>query len=145
MAEWTKTQLLGTELEIVSDQDLTTLLAAIHASVRVIRSSLDDGAHTLWVELDVPAMMDLDDTIQTYVGLIESLPSEPRAVWNAASDRCLNTGVQAGVEPHAYPIKLSSESMRRASRIHLRHQFTVYAAHEEAPLGNARMGARSDE
>jgi hypothetical protein len=55
MAEWTKTQLLGTELEIVSDQDLTTLLAAIHASVRVIRSSLDDGAHTLWVELDVPA------------------------------------------------------------------------------------------
>jgi hypothetical protein len=134
MAGWTKTQLLGTELEIVSDQDLTTLLAAIHASVRVIRSSIDDGAHTLWVELNVPAELDLDDTIQRYVDLIESLPSEPRAAWNAALDRCLNTGVQAGVEPHAYPLELSVESMARAARVHARHQFTVYAAHQEPSL-----------
>jgi hypothetical protein len=116
---------------------LHTLLAAIRANVEVVRDSLDEGLHTLWVELNLPAELDLDDTIQRYVDLIESLPSEPRATWNAALDRCLNTGVQAGRRGAPRPLELSVESMARAARVHARHQFTVYAAHQEPSLVSA--------
>lgn len=133
MALWTETQLLGTELEIVSDHDLTGLLDAIRGHVAVIRGSRDDGRHTLWVERIDWARTGLNDVVCGYVELIESLPARPRALWDGALDRCLNTGIQAGVTPNAYPVNLSAETMARASRIGARHQFTVYAAHSEPP------------
>jgi hypothetical protein len=121
------TQRLGTELEVVSDVDLTPLLECLRLHVCVIRNSVDDGRYTLWCEL-VPTEADLDDAVQRYVGLVEALPADVRAVWDASVDRCLNTGIAAGWRPNAYPIQLSAHSISRAARISVRHQFTVYAA-----------------
>ncbi len=126
-----ETQRLGTELEVVSEVDLTPLLECLRSHVSVIRNSADDGRHTLWCEL-VPTEADLDDAVQRYVGLVEALPADVRAVWDASVDRCLNTGIQAGWKPSAYPVQLSADSISRAARISVRHQFTVYAADEKA-------------
>lgn len=128
---WNETQRLGTELEVVSEVDLTPLLECLRSHVSVIRNSADDGRHTLWCEL-VPTEADLDDAVQRYVGLVEALPADVRAVWDASVDRCLNTGIQAGWKPSAYPVQLSADSISRAARISVRHQFTVYAADEKA-------------
>ncbi len=125
---WNETRTLGTELEIVSNGDLTPLLEHLESHVAVIRNSIDDGRHTLWLELD-PTEGDVDDAVQRYVRLLEDLPAHLREIWDASSDRCLNTGIQAGWTPHAHPVRLSADSISRAARISIRHQFTVYAAH----------------
>src|SRR5689334_22212771 len=125
---WDETQRLGTELEVVSDDDLTPLLEHLQSHVAVIRNSVDDGRHTLWLELE-PTEIDLDDAVQRYAALVEALPAHLRALWDASLDRCLNTGIQSGWTPHAYAVRFSAESISRAARVALRHQSTVYAAH----------------
>jgi hypothetical protein len=127
---WSETRRLGTELEIVADFDLTPILEQLRSYVAVLRNSVDDGLHTLWLELD-PTESDLDDAVRRYVAMIEALPSGERSLWDKSVDRCLNTGIQAGVKPHAYAIRLSADSIVQAARISVRHQFTVYAAHDE--------------
>lgn len=122
-----ETQRLGTELEVVCDVDLTPLLECLGSHVCVIRNSADDGRYTLWCQL-VPTEADLDDAVRRYAALVEGLPVNVRAVWDASVDRCLNTGIQAGSRPHAYLVQLSADSISRAARICVRHQFTVYAA-----------------
>ena len=129
---WNGTCRLGTELEVVADFDLTPLLSHIGSRVAVLRNSVDDGRHTLWLELD-PGETDLDDAVQRYVAMIEAMPSDLRSLWDASVDRCLNTGIQSGWRPHAYPIRLSAESIAQAARISIRHQFTVYAADAAGP------------
>ncbi len=125
---WNETKTLGTELEVVADVDLTPLLEHFQPHVAVVRNSVDDGRHTLWLEL-VPTEGDVDDAVQRYVRLVESLPVHLRSRWDASIDRSLNTGIQAGWTPHAQAVRLSADSISRAARISIRHQFTVYAAH----------------
>jgi hypothetical protein len=127
MARIGATSRLGTELEIVADFDLTPLLERLQPHVEVLRNSVDDGRHTLWVELE-PTESDIDDAVERYVGMIEALSPPLRALWDTSTDRCLNTGVQAGWTPHAFPVRLSAGSIARAARISVRHQFTIYAA-----------------
>lgn len=130
---WNETRRLGTELEVVSESDLTPLLKHLEPWVAVLRNSVDDGRHTLWLEL-APTEADLDDAVQRYVAMLEALPVDLRTLWNTSADRCLNTGIQAGWTPHAYPIRLSAESISQAARIGVRHQFTVYAANARDEL-----------
>src|SRR5687767_9856459 len=102
-------QLLGTELEIVADFDLTPLLEALRGDVEIIRNSVDDGRHTLWLELTA-ATSGVDDAVGQYVVLIEALPAHLRVLWDTSADRCLNTGVQSGLRPHAFPVCLAVDS-----------------------------------
>ena len=135
--DWTTAQLLATELEVAADFDLQPLLDHLRAEVSVVRNSVDDGQHVLWVELnDHPP--DVNAAVHRYVDLIEALPTHLRDLWRTASDRCLNTGVQSGVSPHALSVQLSVDAMARASRLALRHTVTVYATapEPEAPTGD---------
>jgi hypothetical protein len=127
-----ETSLLGTELEVVADFDLTPLLEELQNEVVVLRNSVDDGRHTLWLELD-SGEEDVDDAVRLWTGMIEALPVHLRSLWDTSTDRCLNTGIQAGRHPHAYAVGLSAESAAQASRLALRHQFTVYAAVTDSP------------
>ncbi len=122
-----ETARLGTELEVVADFDLTPLLEQLGAQVAVLRSSVDAGRHTLWLELD-PTETDLDDAVRRYATMIEALPEDVRHLWNTSLDRCLNTGIQAGRSPNGFALELSSASMCLETGISTRHQFTIYSA-----------------
>ncbi|HTA21195.1 MAG TPA: hypothetical protein VK989_18010 [Polyangia bacterium] len=122
-----ETARLGTELEVVAHFDLTPLLEQFGARVAVLRSSVDAGRHTLWLELD-PTETDLDDAVRRYAAMIEALPEDVRRLWDTSLDRCLNTGIQAGRGPNGFALALSSASMSLEAAISTRHQFTVYPA-----------------
>ncbi len=121
-----ETARLGTELEVVSDFELTPLLEHLGSRVAVLRNSVDSGRHTLWLELD-PGEKDLDDAVRRYAGMIEALPQQVRQLWNTSLDRCLNTGIQGGRSPHAFALELSPALMALEAAISTRHKFTVYA------------------
>ncbi|MBK8252362.1 MAG: hypothetical protein IPK82_06800 [Polyangiaceae bacterium] len=118
--------LLGTELEVVAEVDLQPLLESFQHQVAVIRNSLDEGRYTLWVEL-TQTDGTVEDAVRQYTALVKALPPSARTLWDSAIDRCLNTGVQAGYAPHAFPVGLSTNAMALAVRASLRHVFTIYA------------------
>ena len=109
-----------------ADFDLTPLLEQLGSGVAVVRNSVDAGRHTLWVQHS-STETDLDDAVRRYAMMIEVLPKQVRDLWNNSLDRCLNTGIQAGVHPPSYALELSAAAMALEVRIAARHQFTVYA------------------
>lgn len=121
------TRFLNLDLDLVSDRDLSTLLVACSKSVTVLRDSVDDGVHTLWLELRRQPK-DVGHAIRGFFALFESLLPSARRLWNGCSDRCLNIGIQAGQEPHAQMFVLSNDSVVRARAMRARFVITVYGA-----------------
>jgi hypothetical protein len=121
-----ETHRLGAELELVARSSLHTLLEHIGGAVNALRNSVEDGVHTLWLEL-VPSESSLDEAISRYAAIFGALPPELRAVWDSCSDRCVNVGVQAGLHPHAFPLLASCEAIAKLARLGPRLQITLYA------------------
>jgi hypothetical protein len=126
MTQGDPTTLLATELELVAPFDLQPLLAHFAASVSVLRNSVEDAVRTLWLGLEVESH-DLDAAIEHWIALVDSLPPDLRARWDACSDRCLNTGIQGGTTPHAACFAVSEHAVSGLSRISVRLVFSVYA------------------
>lgn len=117
---------LGTELELVAPNSLQTLLEHMGGAVKPLRNSVENGVHTLWLELS-PSESSLDDAVTRYATLFDELSPELRAVWNSCTDRCANVGLQAGFHPHAFPLLASGNAITELARLRLRLQITLYA------------------
>ncbi len=127
MSNGEPTTLLTTELELVAPFDLSPLLAHLGSRASPLRNSVDGAVHTLWLEPD-PEPRDLDAAIDHWVTIVDALPAHLRSLWDACTDRCLNTGIQSGFSPHASRLAVSEGSVKGAARIAVRLVFTVYAA-----------------
>ena len=121
---------LEAELELVGRGNLQPLLEHMGSAVNPLRNSIDDGVHTLWLEL-IPSGSTLDGAIARYAAVFDALPSNLRAVWDSCADRCVNVGLQSGFRPHAFALTASRESIAMLERLGLRLQITLYAP--EAP------------
>lgn len=120
------THLLGAELELVAPYDLEPLLAHIRSSVGIVRNSVDEGVHTLWLEL-VPTEKTLDEAMHRYVALVQGLPPALRDLWDRAIARCVNVGVDVGLGPHAFHVNASNAALAQAARVDMGLVVTVYA------------------
>jgi hypothetical protein len=117
---------LGTELELVARSSLQTLLEHMGGAVNPLRNSVENGVHTLWLEL-APSESSIDDAVSRYAAIFDALPPEQRAVWDSCTDRCVNVGLQAGFRPHAFPLLASRNAIAELARLQLRLQITLYA------------------
>lgn len=117
---------LGAELELVSCCSLHLLLEHMGDAVNPLRDSVEDGVHTLWLELS-PSETSLDEAVSRYASIFDTLPSELRAVWHACTDRCVNAGLQAGFRPHAFALLASPSTIAELARLCLRLQITMYS------------------
>jgi hypothetical protein len=117
---------LGAELELVGHSSLHALLAHMGVAVHPLRNSVEDGVHTMWLEL-APSESSLDDAVIRYAAIFDTLSPDLRAIWINCSDRCLNVGLQAGSRPHAFPLVVSRASIAELERLQLRLQVTLYA------------------
>ena len=131
---------LEAELELVARGSLQALLEHMGSSVNPLRSSFEDGEHTLWLEL-VPSGSTLEGAVARYAAIFDALPPDLRAVWDSCADRCVNVGLQAGFRPHAFSLTASRECIATLERLGLRLQITLYApeapATHRAPLQTA--------
>ena len=123
---------LGTELELVARSSLQTLLEHVGGAVNPLRNSVENGVHTLWLEL-APSESSIDDAVSRYAAIFDALPPELRAVWDSCTDRCVNVGLQAGFRPHAFPLLASRNAIAELARLPLRLQITLYAPDPNPP------------
>ena len=131
-----ETCLLSAELEVVATFDLAALRDHFACGTGVMRDSVDGDTRTLWLHL-VPSETGLEDAVRRYVAIVDALPHDLRSAWDACSDRCMNTGIQAGDVPHAFHVRLSSTSLAELARVSIRLEFSIYAPDRDGPPDSA--------
>jgi hypothetical protein len=71
--------------------------------------------------------MSADDTIVGLTRLIRNLPRVQRKVWNSAQRREFNIGIEAGLEPHGFELRLKQRALKAITDVGGVLVITVYA------------------
>jgi hypothetical protein len=117
---------LNVDLDVYSKSNLQGLVSAPGKKVSVLHVGRNKRTFCAHLELS-RITKDADSTIRAFCGLIESLPSAERELWNKAKIRDFNIGVQAGSRPYSHEIVLAAATVKAASDVGARIVFAVYA------------------
>ena len=79
--------------------------------------------------------MSADDTIVGLIRLIRGLPRVHRKIWDSARRREFNIGIEAGLEPHGFELRLKERTLKAITDVRGVLVITVYAP----DLGAARL------
>jgi hypothetical protein len=71
--------------------------------------------------------MSADDTIVGLTRLIRGLPRGQRKVWDSAQRREFNIGIEAGLEPHGFELRLEQRTLTAITALGGVPVITVYA------------------
>ena len=121
-------QLLNVDLELSGAFDHASLLRSLGDSVFVVAA---DAGSLLSLEVnDVPDST-LMDKISQFVALVRALPPDARGVWNSATRRVFNIGIQSGLTPHCTEWTLPTELLAALVEIGAEVTITLYGAEYE--------------
>jgi hypothetical protein len=124
-----RTQFLNVDVELRSSRSLQPLVDALGKRVIVLRLDREARTHCAHLELSVTSR-NPDVLIRRFVRLIERLPRATRAQWDSATAREFNIGIQAGANPHGFPLQLEADTLRAVVRVDGRVGITVYGTGE---------------
>ena len=123
----TATTFLNVDLELYSRSNLQPLVASLGQRVFTLHVGRDGQTYSAHLELSrEPKTADL--AIRSLAALIHTLPKAERKLWDTATVRTFNVGVQAAMRPHAYEVPIAYETIKIASALKARIVFTIYAA-----------------
>jgi hypothetical protein len=71
--------------------------------------------------------MSADDTILAFIRLIRRLPRVHRRVWDSAHRREFNIGIESGLEPHGFELRLQQRTLKAITEVRGVLVITVYA------------------
>ena len=113
------------DLDIASRADLAPLVAAFEPRAFCLHSSVSrrGGVNTATFELSRQPR-NPDAGIRAFVALISSLSPKARALWNGATKRDFNVGVEAAAQAQVFTIR--PETVALAGRVGGSISFTVY-------------------
>jgi hypothetical protein len=122
-----RTAFLNVDLDIYSKANLKPLVAALGKDVYVLHLGRERGLWSAHLELtEHPRSADV--AIRRFTALILALPPAARKLWDSATTRDFNIGVQAGSKPRMWEIKFAPQTIQRVSSLKARLVITVYAA-----------------
>lgn len=130
------TQFLNVDLDVWSKRPLEPFVTALgkHLYVHYVgREGTRHGAHVALARDSASA----DTTARALARLVEKLPKAARRLWDTASAREFNIGIQAGLTPHAHEVRLSPATLEVIARLTARVVVTTYSP-EERILANWR-------
>lgn len=121
---------LNVDLDVEAPSDLTPLVKALGPKVFDLHTGPGRAGYETHLELDSrPGQFEsAEATIAGFLELLAALPSRPRALWNKATRRDFNIGIQAGSRPRAFELALSPDSLKAVARVGARVVVTVYGA-----------------
>lgn len=70
----------------------------------------------------------VEGALRGFVKIIEGLSPSARAIWDAASERSLNVGVQAGEDAAQLVVRIAPRTLAAVARLEASLAFTVYGA-----------------
>jgi hypothetical protein len=130
------THFLNVDLDLHSRSDLEPLLSAFGDKVYKLHVGRSGRMYCAHLEV-AKRTKGADATIRVFCALIESLPSPLREVWNSATKRDFNIGVQAGIHPFSHEIVLAADTVKAVAEVSARIIFTIYAP--EKPIAISRV------
>jgi hypothetical protein len=120
---------INVDLDVQAPYDLGPLVRALGQQVTDLHTCAVDGQFQSHLEIalreDMPS--DADSTIQEFVRLLAQLPPAEKQLWNGATERDFNIGIQAGTKPHAFVFALSAQTLASAVELGARVVVTTYA------------------
>jgi hypothetical protein len=132
-----ETRFLNVDLDIRSRARLEPLVAAFGKRVLVLHVGPEGKGHGAHLELANSHRKNANALIRALIALVRKLPKAGRRLWDQAQSREFNIGIDAGVKPFSYELRLDSETLESVAGVGGRVVFTVYAA----PLRVAGAGA----
>jgi len=120
------TRFLNVDLDIYAKFDLQPLVDAFGQKVIVLYVGRERGLYSAHLELNV-LPKSADAVIRGFAGLIRGLPRAKRKVWDTATTRDFNIGVQSAAKAKPYEIKLAAPTIKAVSFLNARVLVTVYA------------------
>lgn len=130
-------QCLNTDIELISDEDLTALVAAFEAGgLDALRNEIgDDGRCFARFELDGTyegEYAEPEETIAAMLTVVESVSPTLQAVWNNCSKREIGIGYECGQEPSPFSQALSPELLGRIAALRATLRITIYSEMDPA-------------
>ena len=134
------THYMNVDLDILSRISLKGLVDAMGEHAFVLHVGGERQKHEAHVELASSHMgMSADRAILGLVGLVRRLPPRYRKVWDSARSREFNIGIEAGLEPHSFELRLDRRTVDAVADIGGALIVTVYApVLEEAKASPSR-------
>jgi hypothetical protein len=144
LASESATQYLNVDLDVWSSQSLEPLVAALGERVCVHYVGREGRRHGAHVSL-ARTSRSADATARALARLIETLPQPARRLWDTASARDFNIGIQAGLTPHAHEVRLSATTLEIIARLGGRIVVTTYSPEERILIAWRHDASRNAE
>jgi hypothetical protein len=120
------TRFLNVDLDIYAKFDLQPLVEAFGLKVIVLYVGRERGLYSAHLELNVLPKT-ADAVIRGFTLLVRGLPRGKRKLWDAATIRDFNIGVQAAAKADPFEVKLAVPTIQAVSSLNARVVVTVYA------------------
>lgn len=120
---------LNVDLDVEASFDLAPLVEALGDRVSNMYTGPGAAGFETHLELSGELVMpaSADVAIRGFVTLLTALPSSARKLWDDATKREFNIGIQGGVTPRAFELALDAATIADIARLGARIGVTVYA------------------
>ena len=125
---------INVDLDVESADELRPLIDAMDPHAY----SLERPPGQASFEVNEPSPNDPEDVILDFIRIVKSLPPAARKVWDAASKRVFDIGLQSGRDPFRQSYSIGIETLRQATDIGAHIAITIYAV--ELPEYDAAVG-----
>lgn len=122
-----RTRYANVDLDVYSRTPLDGLVQALGKGALTLYVGGEQRAYEAHVELASGASLSADDAIRGLARLIRRLPPAHRKTWDSARRREFNVGIEAGIEPHAFELRLQPRTLKAVADLRGVLAITVYA------------------
>lgn len=126
MTTKTATEFLNVDLEIKSRANLAPLVGRLERRAVAVRSERLRGVHHASFEVASARPSTPDRCIARLARLIEALPAAERRLWERASERIFDIGIQAGANGAVFKPKIKAATLERVAALGAAIVVTVY-------------------
>ncbi len=127
MSSGNETQFLNVDLDIYSRSQLDSLAEALGNKVFVQYLGREKGRYSAHLSLSSNGKT-VDVLIRHFATLIKKLPNSAKKLWNSASSREFNIGIQCGLRPESHEIQITESALTMLSELKASIVVTTYAA-----------------
>lgn len=121
------TSFITVDLDVFSRTRLRALAETLGDSVIVLHEGRWGSRYSANFELSNSWNLSADQEIRAFIRLLEKIPSSVRRLWDQAQSRVFNIGVQAGVTPHAYQLRVGPKTLAAVAALRGAIVVTTYA------------------
>jgi len=117
------------DLDVEAPYDLAPFVEALGEQVLDLHTGPLGAGFQTHLELSGEAIMpkDAETAIEGFVALLTRLAPDAKRLWDGATKRDFNIGIQGGTKPHAFETALLPQTLAAVASLGARIVITMYA------------------